>query len=555
MSTLATSPTAITNNKQDEISVQAPQLAQAPLLPRQSSERSHTHPTFPAHGSTGHQRIKKRIILCCDGTWQDGITVNQRWKYTNVLRLARAINHVDERYNPPIPQIVFYQSGIGSDGTGITQVLEGATGATLADKVQEAYAFLAHNYQPEDEIFLFGFSRGAYTARMVAAFVGEIGVLNKTDMDHFADIFVAYQKRGKATDDTKKEDIASWDEILKPWNQPTSRGKVRVESEDPKHFSVECVGVFDTVGSVGLPEEISLRPAIKTVFGFNDRILGPHVAHAYHALALNEKRKDFDCAKFEQTKIGQQKGQVLKQCWFTGCHSDVGGGYEYHDLSDLSLTWMAANVSDKLSLDIHYLFSLPSPVAPWGHQAPHNSAVGIYSIAATTHRQIPKADNPTTHETYHSSVLQQAMLDSNLVQTLNQNPTLIAPLLPLEDQLKATWKVSPERSKLYQSTLDASKNIANDPLEDDHTNLSKDALATTKHDETKHNKVVEAMKTVVSMGEHGEERLTHTKTITSESGETKYETNWLGKAVAESSMGNVLKAVLGDSTKSSTSTS
>ncbi|KAF9270122.1 hypothetical protein L218DRAFT_14648 [Marasmius fiardii PR-910] len=125
------------------------------------------------------ERIRKRIIVCCDGTWQDGISVNRR-KYTNVLvntmkllllslililiyigsqRLARTIDQEDVRTTPPTPQIVFYQSGIGSEKNFYSEYVEGTTGATLADKVEEAYAFIAHNYFPGDEIFLFGFSR------------------------------------------------------------------------------------------------------------------------------------------------------------------------------------------------------------------------------------------------------------------------------------------------------------------------------------------------------------------------------------------------------------
>ncbi|KAL4069650.1 hypothetical protein V8B97DRAFT_603958 [Scleroderma yunnanense] len=145
-------------------------------------------------GLVKDNNIKKRIIVCCDGTWQDGIVVEERWKYTNILKLSRGLNHVDVRGGVLVPQIVFYQCGVGSSPNFYSEYIQGAMGLSLGEKVQEAYAFIAQNYSPGDEIFLFGFSRGAYTARMVAMFIGAIGVLDKTDMDHFAEIFVTYQK-------------------------------------------------------------------------------------------------------------------------------------------------------------------------------------------------------------------------------------------------------------------------------------------------------------------------------------------------------------------------
>lgn len=382
--------------------------------------------------------IKKRIVVCCDGTWQDGLVVNQRWKYTNILRLARVVNHSDERLNPHIPQVVFYQSGVGTWGDRYIEALDGIVGASLADKVQEAYAFIAHNFRPGDELFLFGFSRGAYTARMVAELIGGIGVLDRTDMDHFADIFTAYQKRGKAED---PGEIAALDKQLFPWTQHTSPGKRRADS-DKDTFSIKCVGVFDTVGSLGLPEELTLSsPKMKTLFGFPDRHLGEHIQFAFQALALDEHRKDFNCAKFEQTEGGRRKGQVLRQCWFSGSHSDIGGGFEDHDLSDISLTWMCANICDVLSLDYKYLASLPDPVASWGELAPHNSSTGVFALAETIQRAVPTSTDDVTHETIHPSVLHQKKVHPDVSHAVQANPSILWTLLPYEEHVKADWRV------------------------------------------------------------------------------------------------------------------
>ncbi|RDB28797.1 hypothetical protein Hypma_015566 [Hypsizygus marmoreus] len=395
-------------------------------------------PTDPLHEHSSEMSIRtyKRIVVCCDGTWQDGVANQERSSYTNILRLARTINHEDGRLKPAIPQVVFYQSGIGSDKNFYSRYVEGTTGGSLGDKVEEAYAFIAHNYHPGDEIFLFGFSRGAYTARMVAMFIGEIGVLDRRDMDHFAGIFLSYQRLGKCSD---PQEIKTLKQKLAPWTRHDSHGKLRADSNQTS-FRVKCVGVFDTVGSFGLPEELGFgwEPEVQTMFGFPDKILGEHVERAYQALALNETRKDFNCAKFEQTEAGRRKKQVLKQCWFTGSHTDIGGGYPQHDLSDMSLTWMAAQIEDMLSLDVKYLSSLYQPCAPWGKLAPHDPSTGVFLLARNVKRPLP-APNEITRETIHSSVLEQDKLDPDLVATVKKYPELVAPLNPLEQELRLNW--------------------------------------------------------------------------------------------------------------------
>ncbi|KAL9716286.1 hypothetical protein Ac2012v2_000732 [Leucoagaricus gongylophorus] len=324
--------------------------APPPLLSthsRSSSNSPHrvsTDPTSEVGKESLRPHMKKRIIVCCDGTWQDGMS-EHRSRFSNVLRLARAINHEDERqdaldpdnsdkyrYNKfPIQQIVFYQSGIGTENNLWSEYVDGATGASLAYKVEEAYVFIAHNYCPGDDIYLFGFSRGAYTARMVATLVGEIGILDRQDMDRFAEIFVNLQRRGM---ENNSEELGPIERSLAPWLDPKSKGKQRI-NVDKDGFSIRCVGVWDTVGALGLPNElVAKNPKIK-LFGFSDPgKLGTHIRFAFQALALNERRVDFvsvaktvdvwsshtlqNCNKFEQTSVGRRKGQVLKQCWFPG---------------------------------------------------------------------------------------------------------------------------------------------------------------------------------------------------------------------------------------------
>lgn len=399
--------------------------------------------------------ITKRIIVCCDGTWQDGIIVKERWKYTNILKLSRAMNHVDMRGGAPVPQIVFYQSGIGSSPNFYSEYVQGATGSSLGEKIQEAYAFIAQNYSPGDEIFLFGFSRGAYTARMVAMLIGIVGVLDKINMDHFEEIFAACQKLGRTADVTE---IARLKAQLECWTSPESHGKERIKLAG-NAFSIKCVGVFDTVGSVGLPEEISRKsPSTTSIFGFPDTMLGDHIERAYQALAVNETRVDFNCTKFEQTESGRRKGQILKQCWFAGSHSDIGGGWHEHDLSDLTLIWMIANIEDMLSVDLKYVACLPDPVAPWGKQPPHDPCTGIFNLAKEHARHLPGKTDQITHETVHPSVLEQVHLVPRLAKNIQDNPSLVCGLLPLEEQMKRDWAYDPEKGKPVQSESEASTN-------------------------------------------------------------------------------------------------
>ncbi|KAG2154796.1 hypothetical protein DEU56DRAFT_770372 [Suillus clintonianus] len=374
-------------------------------------------------------QFKKRIIVCCDGTWQDGVMVKECWKRTNILKLSRGLNHADERSGVPIQQIVYYQCGVGSAQNLYSQYVDGATGGSLGEKVQEAYAFISQNYHPGDEIFLFGFSRGAYTARMVAMFIGAIGVLDRTDMDHFPDIFFWYQQLGKETDPKKIEQLEA---SLSKWTSHDSRGKSRADSDNDS-FSIKCVGVFDTVGSVGLPEELTHKsPSTKSIFGFPNNELGEHIERAYQALAINETRLDFDCCKFAQTEGGRRKGQILKQCWFSGEHSDIGGGWQEHDLSDITLTWMVANIGDMLSIDIAYIASLPDPVAPWGEQHPHDPRTGIFVLSGTNVRKLPTVTDNITHETIHPSVLQHK-------HPIQFDHALLCKLLPFEEELQKAW--------------------------------------------------------------------------------------------------------------------
>ncbi|CDO71627.1 hypothetical protein BN946_scf184911.g97 [Trametes cinnabarina] len=351
---------------------------------------------------------------------------------------------------------------------------------------------------------------------MVAMFIGAIGVLDRTEMDNFATIFVTYQKRGKETD---PDEIQKLDEQLLPWIGPHAPGKRRADA-GPYGFSVKVVGVFDTVGSFGMPEELTLRNAkMKSLFGFPDRLLGSHVERAYQALALNEHRADFDCAKFEQTEEGRKKGQVLRQVRVTyryvtqaeeicsifcaGSHCDIGGGYEEHDLSDITLNWMISSQTSVTpcpsTITMRYLFHARPPSGGRNHRTSTDcqffcnvnaalmdgsSRTGIFALSKEIQRKLPTVTDDDTHEVIHSSVLQQLHLVPDLKDIINCNPSIVEPLMVWEERVKTHWETKLAQNpspKIDQAEERAQEDRSQHHLHEHRFSLMHKAVESVEH--------------------------------------------------------------------------
>ncbi|KAF3916479.1 hypothetical protein ABW20_dc0100493 [Dactylellina cionopaga] len=313
----------------------------------------------------------KRLICCCDGTWKSSDQGPPSIP-SNVTRFARSLDCVDRHTTPgiEIQQIVFYQSGLGSgELTRLQWLAAGSVGFGLDSAVREAYAFLAANYQdayeeqPADEIYLFGFSRGAYTVRALAAFVSEIGLLTKRGMDDFALIYQEYKKGPDSFKAfTQRRIDANIDGI--PW-------------ETQRNITIKIIGVFDTVGSVGFPDSWLTRTlGLNASFGFYDTKLSPAVENAFQVLALDERRSNFQPTLWflDSPPPGESSCKMklprtntlpdrpcptvdinLQQVWMPGAHSSVGGGYSDHELADISLAWMVDRCVRFLRFDWSYL--------------------------------------------------------------------------------------------------------------------------------------------------------------------------------------------------------
>ncbi len=247
--------------------------------------------------------MPKRIIFCSDGTWNDSTT------NTNVYKIFKAMTFSAE-------QCPIYDDGVGSDGNAIIHLLGGAFGEGLDGKIRDGYTRISHLYEHGDQIFLFGFSRGAYTARCLGGMIVACGLPTQhTDDNLTALAFCAYRER----DTGKKQQLLA-----------SLKQKYAVENVE-----ITMIGVWDTVGSLGVPALIGGVDPLR--YGFLDTKLHPCVKNAYHAVSIDERRSEFPATLWSGPPA---PGQTIEQVYFTGVHCDVGGGYPESGLSDITLGWM-----------------------------------------------------------------------------------------------------------------------------------------------------------------------------------------------------------------------
>ena len=280
---------------------------------------------------------KRRLIVFFDGTWQEPANTPEP---TNVVKLLRAV----PSSAGGVSQFVFYDRGVGTGGF-INKFIGGAFGSGLQENVIDGYRFLANNYQKGDEIYIFGFSRGAFTARSLAGLIGLSGLLTPPYLGHALQKDVASIVASDLSYEEKKAHI----DALPVYAQ--------------KDIPIECVAVWDTVGSLGIPGDWG-RMLIPKNYHFHDVELGTHIRVALHGMALDEKRSAFSPTLWVK-KIGEPlpDHQIVEQVWFPGVHSNVGGSYNDCGLSDITLDWMVKRVGKHtgLKLDTDLLKSKLSP--------------------------------------------------------------------------------------------------------------------------------------------------------------------------------------------------
>jgi len=287
--------------------------------------------------------MSKKIILCADGTWNTPHGPAEMPNDTNVRKLYLLLKD-----DPS--QLKYYDSGVGTDGTPFEHFFGGTMGEGLFQKVQDGYAFLSYVWDQGDDIFIFGFSRGAYTARSLAGLIASFGVPTK-NLDNLTvkSIFAAY----RITDHEQRQ--AAKANLLDQYALAS--------------VNMRMVGVWDTVGALGIPAHL-FSDFDQARYGFLDTGLNPCIQNAYHAISLDERRSQFSPTLWtNQDGSPRDNDAQLKQVWFPGVHCDVGGSYAACQLSNITLRWMLDNAKAcGLLFDdaaIEKCFA-PKPFAPLG---------------------------------------------------------------------------------------------------------------------------------------------------------------------------------------------
>src|SRR6476661_2020730 len=265
---------------------------------------------------TGAARRGKRLVICCDGTWNRPDSDH----VTNIEKIARTVA-TDLSSTDGVQQLVLYLAGVGAGSYAADRLLGGAFGFGLFANVRNGYRFLALNYEPGDEIFVFGFSRGANTARSLVGMVGRVGLLTRDALvaDKLPEAVARYQRRSPGD--------GSFGESDAEFRRDHCHAQV----------AVHLLGVFDTVGALGVPGAVRRRHQ------FHDVNLSKVVLCARQALAVDERRIKFEPCLWEadeDTRRDDEASGRVQQVWFEGAHSDVGGGYPDTGLSDTALLWM-----------------------------------------------------------------------------------------------------------------------------------------------------------------------------------------------------------------------
>lgn len=374
-----------------------PLIIDVPAPPRARSKSVGNRNALPvdAPGLSGGRGMFKRLIVACDGTWLNSDDGNKNGSIavpSNITRISRAIKAVSQ---DGIPQIVNYHQGIGTEGSKLYRLVGGATGRGLSEDVREAYSFLANNYHPGDEIFLLGFSRGAFTARSIGGLIGHIGLLTKKGLNSLPEVYEDVQHRRDPNYVPKHGDI--------PFPKKMSADDPRYADELERRgltrldIPIKAIGVWDTVGSLGVPrigvlQRAGLQMRQSRATTFYDTKLSNCIENAFQALALDENRSSFQPAVWEKPEGNRT---TLRQVWFPGAHANVGGGYDDQQIANISLAWMMSQLEPFLDMREEYLYEqdelnekyykkVEGSVRPWSFGRVYSELKGAFAIGGST---------------------------------------------------------------------------------------------------------------------------------------------------------------------------
>jgi hypothetical protein len=252
--------------------------------------------------------------------------------------------------------------------------VSGGTGRGLDRNIMSAYRELCEHYSPDDAIFLFGFSRGAYTVRSLAGLVTRCGVLDSSGLTEH-DLWQRIERVFERGYRRKSERRDDWDGL--GWRFRDTAGK---------RPGIRFLGVWDTVGSLGIPDDMAFLNLVDNLhdYTFHDTTLSDSVATARHAVAMDEMRATF------QPTLWTSPHPDARQVWFPGVHSDVGGGYRETGLSDGALQWML-NEAERCGLA--FSEAMRRQIKPDYLDVLHDSCCGVFSVLATQPRSVPSLND------------------------------------------------------------------------------------------------------------------------------------------------------------------
>ncbi|HYP07353.1 MAG TPA: DUF2235 domain-containing protein [Bryobacteraceae bacterium] len=284
--------------------------------------------------------MPKNIVLCSDGTGNAA----EKNRGTNVFKLFEAVDfQTPERDSPQPLQVAFYDDGVGTENFKPLKIIGGAFGYGLERNVRQLYTELARVYEPGDRIYLFGFSRGAFTVRTLAGIIGQVGIVDRVsagtdaELERFVKLAFAEHRRcyqrwlskklGRKLDPKLADRFRDRYSVKHPVHAPDG------------HVRIAFIGVWDTVDAVGFPiDEVSqLWNALIYPFRAPDTKLNPYVDSAAHAIAIDDERYTFHPVLWDERA---ERTHRIQQVWFSGVHSNVGGGYPKQGMSLVSLVWM-----------------------------------------------------------------------------------------------------------------------------------------------------------------------------------------------------------------------
>jgi uncharacterized protein (DUF2235 family) len=288
----------------------------------------------------------KRIAIFIDGTWNRPDAEHP----TNVVRLSRCVLGSDADGNT---QQVIYSPGVGSGrgnnwlGRKMDRVLGGALGWGLTDIIEEAYRNLVFAYEPGDEIYIFGFSRGGFAARSLAGLIRSCGIPPRRHLNRIPEAMARYVSRDPST---KPDDPTSYlfREDFAPYTA-TSPAEFKWRRDrgqsEAIQFSIAYLGIWDTVKALGLPKFLPGAARFNAKYEFHDADLSRSVDAARHAIAIDERRKTFPASPWANLErlnedAPTRENPPYAQQWFPGNHGSVGGGGARVGLSSVPLTWI-----------------------------------------------------------------------------------------------------------------------------------------------------------------------------------------------------------------------